>query len=106
MMDIFIAGANSDTYSLYTIYPALNRLFLGTGCFKELETRLFDTYRDYTLEKILKYNNLTDYMVDNAESSLTHETIHILLYEIGGFDAFYWLDKIDNNYEISGVRCL
>ena len=106
MMDVFVIGKGSDTDSLYTIYPALNRLFVGSGCFKELETRLFDTHRDKTLKKILDYANLTDFVIDSVENSLTHETIHVLLYRILGavHTTFYGLDVIDRNYEVSGVR--
>lgn len=104
MNDVRVVHEGSDIHSLYAIYPALNRLFVGSGCFKTLETDLFETNRDNVLEKVLEYDNLTDFVIGSVENALTHETIHLLLYRIGGFDAFYWLDKIDSNYEISKVR--
>lgn len=107
MISVSVVGAGSDIDCLYAVYPGGNRIFVGSGCFKELETRLFDTRRDNALKKVLEYTNLTDFVIDNVENALTHETIHVLLYRIcgGTYDAFFRLDKIDRNYEISGVRC-
>ena len=103
MFEIVLRAPDSYIDSLYeAVYPQ-NQVMLGSDM-ALLEHEVFVTWKDKMLDKFLNYTNLTDFVHDNVENSLTHETIHLLLARDEGFNANYAFDDVDKNYEISGVR--
>ena len=102
MFDLVFRSPDSYVDSCFESLNKEERIRIGTK-FKDLEHKIFVTHNSLALKKFLPYNNLTDFINDNVEYSLTHEVIHILLYRIGGNPFTYAFDKIDANYEISKI---
>ena len=103
MIETTLRDDDSYVDSLFEARAWENLIVVGSDM-ERLERLVFVEHKDTMLDKFLNYTNLTDFVTDNVENSLTHETIHIILDRESGAKASTALDKIDKNYEISGVR--
>ena len=86
----------------YVAYVDVNKKKIGLGTdmgdlTKEIETREGPRY-------YLNYMNAEDFYEGESDALITHECIHIIIYNMEGIVASKRLDFIDDNLQISRVE--
>ena len=87
--------------SLFATNRNVDTILIGTADLKQLEKKMFNPMHPDLKNRYKKYTNLEDLATETVEHSLTHESLHIVLYKISGRDACSALDVIDKDHEIS-----